>query len=83
MSDPHQEKRIKRMNRVDSMPADVRGVVHDFGLTVVDAFLQCGVTKAKHMRHLINTVRQGSVEIGNRTDAPLLMERLSTPAGEA
>ena len=27
MGDPYQEKRIKRMNRVDSMPADVRGVV--------------------------------------------------------
>lgn len=83
MGDSHQEKRIKRMNRIDAMPADVRGVVHDYGLTVVDAFIQCGVTKAKHMRHLINTVRQGSVEIGNRTDAPLLMDRLSSSAGEA
>lgn len=70
--DPYQIKREVRMSRVDAMPADVRAIVHEEGLTIVDAFLAVGVTKAKHMRHLISTIRQGSVEIGNRTDAPML-----------
>lgn len=61
---------IARMDRVDSMSPDVRAIVHEHGLTIVDAFLQCGVTKAKHMRHLINTIRAGSYEIGNRSELP-------------
>ncbi len=45
-----------RMNRVDAMNPDVRKVVHDYGLTIVDAFLQLGITEARHMRHLITTI---------------------------
>ncbi len=56
----------QRMSRVDAMPADVRACVHEFGLTVVDAMLACGITQARHMRHLVATVRAGAVEIGNR-----------------
>lgn len=77
MADPYQEKRIKRMARVDDLSPDLRALVHEYGLTVVDSFMACGVSKAKHIRHLINTVHQGSVEIGNRSSNPLLMQRLS------
>lgn len=54
------------------MTPELRALVHDEGLTVVDAFMDCGVTKARQIRHLINTVRQGSVEIGNRTENPMI-----------
>lgn len=66
------------MNRVDSLPPDIRALVHEHGLTIIDSFLAVGVTKAKHIRHLINVVRQGSVEIGNRTDSPLLITTTSS-----
>lgn len=60
------EKRRKRMDRVDNMTPDMRAVVHDYGLTVVDAFVQHGVTNPRIIRHLINTVFAGSVN-GNTT----------------
>jgi hypothetical protein len=62
-----------RMARVDAMSPELRGLIHDYGLTIVDAFLQCGVTKPRHIRHLVETVRRGSVEIGNREGSGLLM----------
>lgn len=55
------EKRRKRMDRVDNMPADLRALVHEYGLTVVDAFVGHGVTKPRIIRHLVNTVLAGSV----------------------
>ncbi|RKK04009.1 hypothetical protein [Teichococcus wenyumeiae] len=57
-----QAKRVRRMERIDAMPEDIRRCVHDFGLTIVDAFTQCGVTKGKHIRHLVETVRAGSYQ---------------------
>lgn len=81
--DVHQEKRVKRMNRVDGFPPEIRALVHEEGLTVIDAFFDCGVTKARQIRHLIEVVRKGSVEIGNRSNAPLLMQTLSRPAPPA
>jgi hypothetical protein len=60
------QRAIKRMEVVDQMPADLRACVHEFGLTIVLQMLNAGVTKARVIRHLITTVRAGSVEIGNR-----------------
>lgn len=59
-----QERRIRRMDRGDNMSPDLRACVHEYGLTVVDAFLDCGVTRPRQIRHLVETVRAGSVEIG-------------------
>lgn len=59
VDDVHKAKIERRMARIDALPADVRAVVHDEGMTIVNAFLACGVRKAKHMRHLIDTVRAG------------------------
>lgn len=50
------ERVYARMDRVDQMPPDVRAVVHDWGLTIVDSFMGSGVKSARHMRHIINTV---------------------------
>jgi hypothetical protein len=60
----------KRMSKIDAMPKDIRELVHEHGLTMVQAFMDCGVTKAKHIKHLITTVQRGSYEIGDRTDNP-------------
>lgn len=52
----HQQRREQRMARVDGLPPDIRALVHDYGLNVVQAHLDIGVTKAKHIRHLVETV---------------------------
>jgi hypothetical protein len=49
-------RRDNRMRRVDAMSEEWREVVHDFGLCVVDALQECGVTQARHGRHIIRTV---------------------------
>ena len=49
-------KRAARMAKVDALPQDVREVVHDWGLSIVDAFWDIGVRKGKQMRHIIETV---------------------------
>lgn len=56
-----------RMRRIDDLPPDVRMLVHEEGLTIVDAFLQAGVTKANQMRNIIARVREGGSLYGNRT----------------
>ena len=49
-------RRKARMEMIDGMPPEVRALVHEYGLNVVYAFLQCGVTKPKQIRHLAETV---------------------------
>lgn len=44
------------MERVDAMPDDVRALVHEYGLHVVQALLDSGVTKARNMRHVVEAV---------------------------
>ena len=50
--------RKKRMDDMDQMPAEIRHLIHEYGFTSVNAFLQCGVTKPARIRHLIVTVIQ-------------------------
>lgn len=49
-------KRTSRMAAVDVMPDDVRALVHEYGLNTVRAFLDIGVTKPRHIRHIVETV---------------------------
>jgi hypothetical protein len=65
-----QERRAKRMARIDAMPADLRACVHEYGLTIVDACLQSGVKKARNIRHIVETIRGGSYQ-GKRDLSPL------------
>jgi len=60
--DPTQAKRLARMEQVDAMTPDVRACVHEFGLSIVNAFLQAGVTKGRHIRHIVMCIRQGSYQ---------------------
>jgi len=62
----------KRMQHVDSMSPELRRLVHDYGFDMVKQFLQCGVTKPRQIEHLIHVVRNGSGEIGDRKDAPVV-----------
>ncbi len=51
-----------RMSRIDALPKDIRELIHEHGLSVVQAFLDHGLTKAKAIRHIITQVRTGSIE---------------------
>lgn len=57
----------KRMADIDALSPDLRALVHEFGWTVVDAFLKAGVERARTIRHLIKTVKDGSSAFGNGT----------------
>lgn len=61
------QRAVARMARIDDLPPSLRECVHEYGWTIVNAFLQAGVRKAKHIHHVIATVRKGSVEIGKRS----------------
>lgn len=49
-------RRKARMDKVDAMTPGMRALVHEYGSTVVDAFLDIGVRKERHIRHLVETV---------------------------
>lgn len=49
-------KRSARMREIDALPPELRACVHDYGWTVVFAFMQGGVQKPKRIRHLVETV---------------------------
>lgn len=49
-------RRQQRFETIDAMPADLRNLVNDYGLNVVKAFLDIGVCKPKHIKHLVETV---------------------------
>ena len=57
-----QDRRKRRMERIDRMPSEIRACVHEYGLSVVDAMLDAGVKKAKHIHHIVATVRVGSYQ---------------------
>lgn len=50
------ERRQVRMAQIDKLSPDMRSLVHDYGWTVVDAFIRNGVTKPNALRHLVETV---------------------------
>lgn len=49
-------KRQLRMDAVDRLPQPMRELVQTYGLTVVNAFMDCGVKKPSQIRHLVETV---------------------------
>jgi hypothetical protein len=56
----------RRMATIDAMPKELRALVHEHGLTVIQAFVDGGLTKPKSINHIIDTIRRGSGEIGPR-----------------
>lgn len=57
----------KRMEQIDAQPPEIRALVHEFGWSVVNSFLMLKITKASHIRHLIEVVREGSASYSNGT----------------
>ena len=49
-------KRRARMSEIDRLSPELRELVHKYGYTVVNNFIACGVTKPKHIRHLVERV---------------------------
>lgn len=47
---------VKRMNRIDKLPQPLRALVHEYGLSIVTAFIDAGMYDAKRIRHCIETV---------------------------
>lgn len=59
------DRAYRRMMRVDQMPPDIRRCVHEYGLEIVQEFLNHGVRKASSISHLIDTVRGAPQADGN------------------
>ena len=59
----------ERMARVDQFPPDIRALVHEFGLEVVQEFWNHNVRRPNAMRHLIETV-QGKYADGRNKIRP-------------
>ncbi len=49
-------KRGERMAKIDAMTPELRECVNIYGLSVVNACMALGIVKAKHIRHLVETV---------------------------
>lgn len=49
-------KRRLRMAAIDKLAPDLRALVHEYGYSVVDAFLTVGVRKPGQIQHLVETV---------------------------
>lgn len=61
--------------KTDAMPAALRELVHEYGFSIVDAFLTCGVSNPRHIRHLISACWMGARA---PLDRPGLSGRLGT-----
>jgi hypothetical protein len=51
------KRAAKRMARVDALPPEMRAVVYEYNLEVVQEFLNHGVSRPSAIKHLIDTVR--------------------------
>jgi hypothetical protein len=60
-----QGRRVVRMQRFDTLPKPIRDAMNEYGQTIVDAFLQAGVTNPRHIRHIVETVRAYSGQYAN------------------
>jgi hypothetical protein len=49
-------KRERRMAKVDAFDPATRSLVHEYGLTVVTALREVGVTKPSQIKHIVETV---------------------------
>lgn len=70
MDDVAYARVVARMDRIDAMPPEIRALIHEHGLTMIQAFLDVGVAKANQIAHLIDRVKHGSTEVGDRNTSP-------------
>ncbi len=57
-------KTIARMEEIDRQPPAIRALVHEYNWNVVRAFIQCGVTNPRHIKHLIMASLAGAAAYG-------------------
>lgn len=46
-------KRVRALGEVDAMPPALRACVHEFGLPIVQGFVDSGVSEPQRIRHLV------------------------------
>lgn len=51
------ERNRKKMAAIDALSPAIRELVHEYNWTLIDQFLRLGVTKARHIKHLITASR--------------------------
>lgn len=51
-----QQKRQARMAKVDEFDPATRTLIHEYGLNVVTAFVDLGIVKPRHIKHLVECV---------------------------
>jgi hypothetical protein len=61
------DRALAGLNRVDEMPPQLRACVHEFGLEIVSAFVQIGITEPRHIRHLVNVCWLGPRTTAQKT----------------
>jgi len=49
-------KRANRMSKIDEYDPAIRSLIHEYGLPVVKAIYDLGVTKPKQIKHIVETV---------------------------
>lgn len=65
MMDQQQHAKLQaRMERIDALPKGIRELIHEHGLTIVQAFLDHKITNPNAIQHLIDRVRNGSIDPG-------------------
>lgn len=60
------ETRIRALDETDGMSASMRECVHEFGIAVVHACLDAGVTEPRRIRQLVNQIWHGARESGEQ-----------------
>lgn len=56
------DKRLRHMAITDNMPGSLRACVHEFGFTIVHAYIEAGVKDPAKIRHLVQTTWAGARE---------------------
>lgn len=44
------------MDRVDEYSPEIRALIHEYGLNVVQALLDAGVAKPRRIKHIVETI---------------------------
>lgn len=50
------QRRASRMEKVDQFDPAIRALIHEYGLATVQALMDCGVTKPKQIKHIVETI---------------------------
>lgn len=60
-------QRQRSLERVDALPTELRGLVHDYGEPIVYALVKHGVTSPIAIREIVREVWTGPRQIGQRS----------------